>query len=91
MTEEQIAAETEGKKLRTFIESRSTLRAWWEGLPEEEKVRLEPFAKRIAALPDDEMKRIVKSLPDEIAPPATRRFLTRCLGYQVNVLREEVE
>jgi hypothetical protein len=89
--DDQIAVQTQGNRLTRFIESKSTLRAWWNSSSDEEQEVLLPFARKVTEVRDEDVRRLVWELPDEVAPPGTKRFLQRCLGYQINVLREEVD
>jgi hypothetical protein len=89
--EAQLAEETVGDKLTPYVRERSTLKQWWHGIPDEERLELLPFARRVAGLRGTDLERMIAELPNEVSSAPTKRFLKGCLEYQVNILREEVD
>jgi hypothetical protein len=89
--EQQLAAETERKKLGPYIAARSPLRSFLDGLTDENRGDVLPLAKKITDLPEGDLKRLVDGLPDEVASQPVKRFLRRVLRDHVNIVREELE
>lgn len=87
--EAQLVEATEGKKLRRYIEEGTTLRTWWDGLPEPDQAEILPFARRIAELGDEEVKRLVRALPGEVASESVKRVMLAFLRHHVSILRAE--
>jgi hypothetical protein len=87
---DQLADETQGKKLRKYVEARSTMQAVWDSATDEQKTHFAPLAERIASLSDEDIAALVRFLPDDLAPKATKRFLMRLLQHHVMIIRDEI-
>jgi hypothetical protein len=89
MTPDQLAEETEGKKLRRFVEAKSTMQALWDAASDEQRQAFSPLADKIAGLSDEELEGLVRCLPEEVVPKATKRFLIRLLRHHSTIVRDE--
>jgi hypothetical protein len=91
-TDGDLAQQIAGRgNLKRFVEQQSTMQALWDGAGEEQRAAILPLGRRIAELRDEDLDDLVRYLPDEVAPRATRRFLGRLLRHHITIVRDEIE
>lgn len=91
MPEEQLADETAGRKLPRYVEQLSTMQTLWDSATDEQRRAFAPLAAKIAKLRDEDVDELVRSLPDEVAAPKTKRFLLRLLRHHTTIVRDEID
>jgi len=89
--EDQLLTETQGAKLRGFLQQRSQLEPWWTTMSDEERTGFLPFGRRIADLGDKEVRQLVRNLPEEVVSEPAKRYLAGLLRYQINTVRDLID
>jgi hypothetical protein len=87
----QLAAETAGKRCKTYIQDRSSLQEWWDAQDDAARAKIMPLARKIADFRDEDVKSLVRSLPEGLADGPTKRFLTRVLLHHISIVRDEID